>query len=179
LHFQGAGGYTMRFSEVYGEMFAFRGNLPAYFFDRWHQEDPYNLDSDWIPGEWPASRFIGDVGMLYAESSIWRRNSSFVRLKSMELGYTFNPALLTKLGMERLRVYMNGFNLITFAKDPFMKQFDPERVEGAFNAGYTYPLSKSYNLGLSLNSQMLSGLTIFFISFRKLVPYMGQPALRG
>ncbi|WP_158861125.1 SusC/RagA family TonB-linked outer membrane protein [Lunatibacter salilacus] len=151
LHFQGAGGYTMRFSEVYGEMFAFRGNLPAYFFDRWHQEDPYNLDSEWIAGEWPATRFNGDVGMLYAESSVWRRNSSFVRLKSMEFGYTFNSDMLSRLGMERLRVYMNGFNLVTFAKDPFMKQFDPERVEGAFNAGYTYPLSKNYNLGLSVN----------------------------
>lgn len=151
LHFQGAGRYTMRFSEVYGEMFAFRGNLPAYFFDRWHQADPYNMDSEWIPGEWPATRLNGDVGMLYAESSVWRRNSAFVRLKSLELGYTFNAAILSKLGMERLRVYMNGFNLLTYAKDPFMKQFDPEKVEGAFSAGYTYPLSKNYNLGLSLN----------------------------
>ncbi|NHE58703.1 SusC/RagA family TonB-linked outer membrane protein [Cyclobacterium plantarum] len=151
LHFQGAGKYTMRFNEVYGEMFAFRGNLPAYFFDRWHQADPYNLDSEWIPGEWPVTRLNSDVGMLYAESSVWRRNSSFVRLKSLELGYTFNAALLSRLGMERLRVYMNGFNLLTYARDPFMKQFDPEKVEGAFNAGYTYPLSKNYNLGLSLN----------------------------
>ena len=155
--FQGASGYTMRFNETYGEMMAFRGNLPAYFYDRWHQEDPYNMNSAWIPGEWPATRLNGDVGMLYAESSVWRRNSSFVRLKSVELGYTFNASLLTKIGVQRLRVYANAFNLFTWAKDPFMKQFDPERSNGApannpnqAAQGYTYPLSKNYNFGLSV-----------------------------
>ncbi len=158
LLLQGAGGYTMRFNEIFGEMFAFRGNLPQYFFDRWHQADPYDLNSEWIPGEWPATRFNGDVGMLYAESEVWRRNSSFVRLKSVELGYTFNPNLLRSVGVDRLRVYFNAFNLLTFAKDPFMKQFDPERSNGAPGnnpnqaaQGYTYPLSKNYNLGLSLS----------------------------
>jgi TonB-linked SusC/RagA family outer membrane protein len=155
--FQGASGYTMRFNETYGEMMAFRGNLPAYFFDRWRQEDPYNMNSPWVAGEWPATRFNGDVGMLYAESSVWRRNSSFVRLKSVELGYTFNSGLLTKIGVQRLRVYGNAFNLMTWAKDPFMKQFDPERSNGAPSnnpnapaQGYTYPLSKNYNFGLSV-----------------------------
>ena len=95
--------------------------------------------------------------MLYAESSVWRRNSSFVRLKSVELGYTFNSGLLTKIGVQRLRVYGNAFNLMTWAKDPFMKQFDPERSNGAPSnnpnapaQGYTYPLSKNYNFGLSV-----------------------------
>lgn len=155
---QGAGGYTMRFNEIFGEMFAFRGNLPQYFFDRWHQADPYDLNSEWISGEWPATRFNGDVGMLYAESEVWRRNASFVRLKSVELGYTFNADVLRSVGIDRLRVYFNAFNLLTFAKDPFMKQFDPERSNGAPgnnpNAsaqGYTYPLSQNYNLGLSLS----------------------------
>jgi len=155
---QGAGGYTMRFNEVYGEMFAFRGNTPQYFFDRWHQADPYDLDSEWIPGEWPANRFNGDVGMLYAESGAWRRNASYVRLKSVELGYTFNSEWLTPIGVDRLRVYFNAFNLLTFTADPFMKQFDPERSNGAPannpnqpSQGYTYPLSKNYNLGLNLS----------------------------
>lgn len=156
--FQGAGGYTMRFNEIFGEMFAFRGNLPEYFYDRWHQADPYEPSSPWVAGEWPAARFIGDVGMLYAESEVWRRNASFLRLKSVELGYTFNPNLLKAVGVERLRVYFNAFNLLTFTKDPFMKQFDPERSNGApannpnqSAQGYTYPLSKNYNLGLSLS----------------------------
>jgi len=155
--FQGASNYTMRFNEVYGEMFAFGGNNPAYFYDRWHQSDPYDSKSQWIPGEWPVSRRNNNVGMLYAESAVWRRNASYVRFKNLEVGYTFNAQSLRSLGIQRLRVYANAFNIATWTEDPFMEQFDPEKYNGApannpaaAAQGYTYPLSKNYNFGLSL-----------------------------
>jgi TonB-linked SusC/RagA family outer membrane protein len=146
---QGSGGYTVRFYEVYAEVFAFRGNTPAYFADAWHKADPYNADSEWVPGKWPATRFNNDVGAMYAESSIWRRDASYVRLKSVELGYSINPDLLRRAGISRLRLYANAFNLFTIA-DSFVKPFDPEKLEGLYNAGFTYPLSKSYNFGVNL-----------------------------
>lgn len=155
--FQGAGGYTMRFNEVYGEMFAFGGNLPQYFNDSWKQADIYTPKSAWMPGAWPVARANNNVGMLYAESEAWRRNSSYVRLKNVELGYTFNALVLQKLGIQTLRVYGNAFNLLTFAKDPFMEQFDPEKSNGsaagdaAASQGFTYPLSKNYNFGVSIS----------------------------
>ncbi|RAJ02406.1 TonB-linked SusC/RagA family outer membrane protein [Chitinophaga skermanii] len=148
--FQGSGKYTVRFSEVYAEVLAFRGNTPAYFFDRWHKEDPYDPNSAWVPGKWPASRFNGDVGRMYAESSVWRKDASYVRLKSLELGYTFNNKLYKKAGINRIRIYANAFNVFTIA-DSFVKPFDPERVEGLFNAGFNYPLTKSYNFGVNVN----------------------------
>lgn len=156
--FQGAGRYTVRFSEVYAEVMAFRGNTPAYFFDRWHKEDPYNPDSEWIPGKWPASRSIESVGRMYAESSIWRRDASYVRLKSLELGYSFNFKVLEEIGIQKFRIFANGFNLFTIT-DPFVKPFDPEKLEGLgdpndpnFNAaGFTYPVTKTYNIGLNVS----------------------------
>ncbi|HEX2536213.1 MAG TPA: TonB-dependent receptor [Chitinophagaceae bacterium] len=148
--FQGAAMYSVRFSEVYAEMLAFRGNTPAYFFDRWHKADPYDPKSEWIPGKWPASRFINDVGSMYRESSVWRKDASYLRLKSLELGYTLNSKWYRGAGIQRLRVYANGFNLLTFA-DPFVKPFDPERLEGLFNAGFNYPLTKNFNFGVNLN----------------------------
>ncbi|MEV4886693.1 TonB-dependent receptor [Chitinophaga ginsengisegetis] len=150
LLFQGSAMYTVRFSEVYAEILAFRGNTPAYFFDRWHKADPYDPKSEWIPGKWPASRFNGDVGKMYAESSVWRKDASYVRLKSLELGYTFGPQLLRGSGIQKIRVFANGFNLFTIA-DPFVKAFDPERLEGLFNAGFNYPLTKNYNFGINVN----------------------------
>jgi TonB-linked SusC/RagA family outer membrane protein len=149
LLFQGAAMYTVRFNEVYAEVLAFRGNTPAYFFDRWHKADPYDLKSEWIPGKWPAARFIGDVGSMYKESSIWRKDASYLRLKSVELGYTLNPSWYKVSGIQKIRVYANGFNLLTFA-DEFVKPFDPERLEGLFNAGFNYPLSKIYNVGINV-----------------------------
>lgn len=148
--FQGSSQYTLRFNEVYAEVFAFRGNTPAYFFDRWHKADPYEANSEWIPGKWPASRSIEDVGRMYAESSVWRRDASYMRLKSLEIGYTFNPTWYSAAGIQRIRIYASGFNLFTFA-DPFVKPFDPEKLEGAYNAGFTYPLTKTYNFGINVS----------------------------
>ncbi|MGX5816911.1 SusC/RagA family TonB-linked outer membrane protein [Chitinophaga lutea] len=150
LLFQGAAFYSVRFSEVYAEVMAFRGNTPAYFFDRWHKADPYDPNSEWIPGKWPASRFNGDVGRMYTESSVWRKDASYLRLKSAELGYTVAPRLYRSAGIQRIRVYVSGFNLFTIA-DSFVKPFDPERLEGLFNAGFNYPLMQSYNFGLNVN----------------------------
>lgn len=47
--------YTVQFDEVYAKMLCFKGgNTPEYFYDRWHLSDPYDANSEWIPGEWPA-----------------------------------------------------------------------------------------------------------------------------
>ncbi|MET0638003.1 MAG: TonB-dependent receptor [Chitinophagaceae bacterium] len=147
---QGSAMYTVRFSEVYAELLAFRGNTPAYFFDRWRKSDPYDPKSEWIPGKWPAARFIQDVGAMYNESSVWRKNASYVRLKNLEIGYTFGEKTFGRSGIKRLRIYANGFNLLTIC-DPFVKPFDPERLEGLYNAGFNYPLTKTYNFGVNLN----------------------------
>lgn len=150
--FQGSALYTVQFDEVYAKMLAFKGgNAPEYFFDRWHLADPYDPNSVWIAGEWPAIRLEQDMGSLYTRNTdVWRKDASYLRLKTVEIGYTFNSKALAKLGVERLRVYVNGNNLLTFA-DSFVKAFDPEKIEGAHSAGLNYPLSKSYNFGFSLN----------------------------
>lgn len=143
--FQGSGKYSVRFREVYAEVFAFRGNTPEYFFDRWHQSP----DGQWIPGEWPASRFNYNVGAMYAESGAWRKDASYLRFKSAQLGYTFNLPWLKKIGINDVRVYGNAHNIFTWA-DSFVKPFDPEKVEGLFGAGLTYPVTRSYNFGINV-----------------------------
>lgn len=148
---QGAAGYTVRFREVYAEMFAFRGNTPAYFYDRWHKEDPYDVNSEWIPGEWPANRNIGSVGSMYKESSVWRKDASYLRLKTIEFGYNCETKELEAiLGITGLRFYVSAFNLFTWADD-FVKPFDPEKIEGQFSAGFNYPVTKTYNFGMNIN----------------------------
>ncbi|MFR2070644.1 MAG: hypothetical protein ACLS4S_10925 [Bacteroides nordii] len=54
-----------------------RSNTPAYFYDRWRKEDPYNPNSKWVAGKWPATRLIQDTGAMYKESNIWRRDVLF------------------------------------------------------------------------------------------------------
>ncbi len=144
--FQGSGKYTVRFQEVYAQMFAFRGNTPAYFYDSWTQ----NEDGSWNPGEWPANRYNTDTGKLYAESEVWRKDASYFRLKTLDIGYTFrNQNWMKSVGVDNMRIYANGHNLITWADD-FVKPFDPEKIEGSYSAGLTYPLTRSFNMGINI-----------------------------
>jgi TonB-linked SusC/RagA family outer membrane protein len=145
---QGAALYTMRFNEVFSQMFFNDGNVPAFFYDRWHQADPYDPNSPWIAGTWPASRFAQNMQSDYRESSIWRMNAAFARLKSIEVGFLIPEGKIKFL--KSARVYINMHNPITISKK-FLKQFDPERYEGDYLAGYNYPVMKSYNLGVNVS----------------------------
>jgi len=72
-------------------------------------------------------------------------DASFVRLKTVELGYNIPAAILQRTrAIKALRVYVNGFNLATWAKD--ITFADPEFNGGFFN----YPPSRVINFGASI-----------------------------
>ena len=77
-------------------------------------------------------------------SSFWLRDATFLRLKTLEIGYSLPSSLLSRAKIADLRVYLNGNNILTFDK---MKIYDPE---GGDERGNFYPQSKIYNMGLSL-----------------------------
>jgi hypothetical protein len=60
----------------------------------------------------------------------------------MEIGYTLPTSLLKKIGVEKLRVYFSGQNLLTLSK---LKEIDPEEDQGT-----SYPLQRIVNLGVTL-----------------------------
>lgn len=124
------------------------------YMDRWHTADP-NADprdpnTEWIPGNWPALRTsaAGTTDALITNK--WRHNAAYLRLKSVELGYTIPKKVVGKWGIDNVRVYFNAFNLLTFANKD-VKLFDPEKEEGDYVVDLTYPLMKSYNFGVNIN----------------------------
>jgi TonB-linked SusC/RagA family outer membrane protein len=77
-------------------------------------------------------------------STWWLRDGSFLRLKSVELGYTLPEKFASKIYMNNLRVYFSGTNLLTFSK---FKLWDPEMAEN----GLGYPVQRVFNLGIQLS----------------------------
>ncbi|MDL2222288.1 hypothetical protein LJC35_07030, partial [Parabacteroides sp. OttesenSCG-928-N08] len=72
------------------------------------------------------------------------------------IGYTVPKQFTKKLGIERLRIYANGFNLLTFTG---LKNMDPEypgwNVENPASGddttwGYIYPISMNFNFGVNV-----------------------------
>ena len=76
-------------------------------------------------------------------STWWLRNSSFLRLKSLEIGYTLPKNVVKKANIENLRIYVNGTNLFTI--DSF-KVADPE--VGSITE---YPLQRMVSFGVNLS----------------------------
>ncbi len=148
--FQGAALYSIRITHAYTTMFWQEANLPAYFLDRWHHEDAYDPNSAWIAGKWPAMRTVDRAGTLYYDSDAWRKDCSYLRLKSIELGYTLPNTYTQKLGITGVRIFFNINNVYTWAND-FIKPFDPEKIAGTFDTGWTYPIMKTYNMGLTVS----------------------------
>lgn len=77
--------------------------------------------------------------------STWNlRDGSYMRLKSVEIGYTFPRKWTRKIRMEGLRIYASGLNLFTISK---FKDWDVEQGGNGFN----YPIQAVYNVGLNIN----------------------------
>ncbi|MCH4099599.1 MAG: TonB-dependent receptor [Prevotella sp.] len=79
----------------------------------------------------------------YVNSTWWLKSSDYLRLKNAEIGYRLPKKILKHMGIESLRIYVNGSNLITW---DHIKIFDPESPAG----GITYPQMKVYNMGIDI-----------------------------
>lgn len=79
------------------------------------------------------------------QSSFWVRDASYVRLKNVEIGYTPSIEVLKKVGIQKVRFFVNGYNLLTFDHLGFI---DPESKISNNNK---YPNTKIYNFGLNIN----------------------------
>jgi len=75
-------------------------------------------------------------------NTFWLRNMNYVRLKNLEFGYNLPVSINQSLGIEGLRIYINGQNLFTLAKQ---KLIDPE-----LQAGTDYPLARIVSGGITL-----------------------------
>jgi TonB-linked SusC/RagA family outer membrane protein len=76
-------------------------------------------------------------------SNWWLRNGAFLRLKTAEIGYSLKGSSLKRLGMDGLRVYVNGSNLFLISG---FKLWDPEQGSN----GLGYPVQRVFNLGANI-----------------------------
>jgi TonB-linked SusC/RagA family outer membrane protein len=155
LLLQGAALYTVNYhmNDIWG--YGRYPTLHAKFMDRWHTasptDDPLNPATQWIPGKYPAGRpYNYDNTTDGYAISVWRPNAAYLRLKNVELGYTVPSSVLNKAGIERLRIFINGTNLLLFTQKE-LRNLDPERQENDWNAGLSYPIMKAVNFGINLS----------------------------
>lgn len=114
------------------------GGLLKYHLDNtWTNENP---DPD---AEFPRASFE-NANNNYAGSTLWEKDSKYLRLKNLQIAYNFNLPFMKKLKLNTFQLSLTGYNLLTFTPYVFG---DPE--SRASNSP-SYPLTKTYSLSLKL-----------------------------
>lgn len=125
-------------NRIYQEGMSVAFNQYATVLDRWTGEGTSNsmpraIYSDPNKNVRSSTRFIED--------------GSYLRLKTVSIGYTLPKRLMKKIGMSTARLYLTGQNLLTLTN---YSGFDPEVGLDGFDMG-TYPVTRSCSLGINVN----------------------------
>lgn len=108
------------------------------------------IDDHWTPKTAETAktpRFSGaaNANNYTRNSTLWLKDASYIRLKNVQIGYTFKGEWMKKIHLKNMRIYASGENLLTF---DHLKIADPEATD---DKQFQYPLQMIFNIGLNLN----------------------------
>lgn len=112
-------------------------NLGSWWMDRWTPTNPSNT----------MPRVTLDEYRTNVHSSFYMEDASYLRLKNIELGYTLDPKIMSKIGGGTIRVYGNIQNAFTLTN---FKGFDPEQTVDQTRAE-SFPQVRVMTIGVNVN----------------------------
>jgi len=154
LLLQGATDYHVQFAEQLASPLQYQRSALIEFMNRWHTADPtanmFSPNTVWVPGNYPTT------GSPAADGSKAVQNATYMRIKTLEIGYSLPKKLLGRIGIQNTRIYVNSYNLATITG---LKYSDPEHPGALGNgqdfnisqAGYLYPLNRTFSAGASVS----------------------------
>lgn len=132
LLFQGEFGYQQNINEYYTLDNSTLQKFQDYHLtDTWTPENPDAL--------YPRIKFVTTNDNNRRASTFWIQDCDFIRLKMLNIGYTFPAKMLKPIGISTASIALQASNLFTLSS---LKNMDPESLRG-------YPIQRSY--GLTLN----------------------------
>ncbi|MEI3543217.1 SusC/RagA family TonB-linked outer membrane protein [Alistipes communis] len=149
-------------------------NRPYGYLPKVHTTDAVIMDystENWRvtnPGAYYTRRVTyaanRNVGPLTYENDYYLQDASYWRIKNITIDYTFPQELTRKIRIEKLKIYVSGDNIFTHS--PLFKHtdmFDPETIGfgdsdyndttgglGGVGQGYSYPMLKTWTIGLNV-----------------------------
>lgn len=124
------------------------GSAPNYLLnDAWHHADPTNAYSEWIKGKYPSVREGGSHVNWTRNSTFWQTNITYLKLRTLEIGYTIPKSITSRANIQKLRLYVNGYNLVSFDN---MKEYDID-PEITSTSGLVTPNLRTISFGFNLN----------------------------
>ncbi|WPU97088.1 TonB-dependent receptor [Mucilaginibacter sabulilitoris] len=129
--------------------------VPAGTLNHWTEENP---SQDAYFPRYRGYTALSGTRELAVPQTRYLQDASYIRLKTLTIGYNLPANLLKKLNFTSVRIYFTGQNLWTYSPIfKYTKDFDPEVIEGSdpeINAtqgdGFSYPMQKTYTLGVQV-----------------------------
>jgi TonB-linked SusC/RagA family outer membrane protein len=143
VQMQGLAGFDKQMGTYEAFAFINNGQIQRWQADnRWTTENPD-----------PNAKYIKLTNLLLGSgttqaSTFWIRNAAFLRLKNLQVGYSFSGSLIQKLKINRLRVFISGQNLLTL--NHYYPGWDPERSYSVVNNPPFYPITSIYSFGVNV-----------------------------
>lgn len=121
-----------------------KANVQNFHLKRWTPETAETA-------EFPVliTDFVGSYMTPDNVSDYWSISGNYIRLKSVEVGYEVPPNFVNRIGLGDIRIYANGYNLLSWSNTYKKYNIDPEVVSN-FGGGI-YPQQAIYNLGISVS----------------------------
>lgn len=130
------------------------GSYQAFAFYNGGQIQSWQAENRWTEANPDRNALYPKLTSLNAgagtilTSTYWNRDASFLRLKNIQVGYTFTNKLLQRLKVSKLRVFASGQNL--FSMNRFYEGWDPEMAQSTGDNSPFYPLTGIYTFGANI-----------------------------
>ena len=118
----------------------------------------FHYDWRWTPEKavsgaeirWPRASLRNEDTQNGAANDIYLYSTEHVKLKNLEIGYTFTGKWLQAAKLQSVKLYVSGNNLWTFGSQ-LPDGYDPEQADtGGASDGYLYPPTRIFNIGVNL-----------------------------
>jgi len=115
------------------------GNSPKYLLENSWREDNTG-------GEFPRLALVTASSNNAFSSSYWYRNGDYLRVKSLQIGYSLPKQWIRAAGIDNLRIYAEGQNLLTFSH---LSKYNIDPEQPGVSNGY-YPQQRIISMGINL-----------------------------
>lgn len=140
MNFTGAAAVALPFTkEAFGEFVGFASHPASVWLDAW---TPENLNAS-MPRIAEGRTSPSEAANVM--SDFWIINTNYIRMKTLQFGYTLPKNLVKSVGLSNVRFYYSGENLLTFDSMPL--NVDPETVSERLSS---YPLIKTHSFGVNV-----------------------------
>ena len=145
MQWTGAWNVSRVIGDVFRTPFTSRTDYTTGGLLEYHYNNTWNPERGGQDYDYPRPTFDRAHNNNYAESTLYEKDSKYLRLKTIQLSYDLKAPFIRKVGLSNVQIALSGYNLLTFS--PYIWG-DPEQRASATP---TYPLQRTYTLSLKLN----------------------------